>query len=785
MDATSKCACGNVCIDLSHRGNGDSDGGDGTRRGVEDNEMNVGLEGNNGSRSGDAESDRKNVNGLESSWLRLNKGFDEMTEEDVLGMIFDSDEEAGMFYETYAKVIGFNVRKVDTKRDKENVVRYRRWVCSREGHREMKWINYDRKRDPRPTSRVGCLASFRIKSDRKSGKYIVTGFIKEHNHDLASPKVIPPFMQPNKRARRAVHNIGFTKKDVERAWARSDIQDGDNTECVLTHCVLASLCAKSDYDPGLFYKYDVDEEGQLRSIFWADSKSIADYSFFGDVLALDSKYRTNAYGKPLIIFSGFNNHHQTTIFGCALLGDDTADTYLWMLETFLAAMNQKAPVSVIVNGEKAIEEAIEQTFPTSHHRICRWRLYKDAVSKAGDTSFGPDFKKCMEENCAPDEFEVAWIKLVEKYGLQGHPWFEETYSRRTKWAEAYVREHFFAGMYSIRGQGASTYFSRFLKVRLKLHEFVRYYDKALVCFRDEEAKEDTASESSFPVLSTFLRDLEGHAADVFTRNMFLKFREQIMSDAMLIVTGKQYLEDEACWTYNISEYMKPDMTWKVHYDPTNQRLTCSCFKLVTEGMPCCHMVSVMKAEHLREIPRCCIYKRWTKCARSDLDSGIDIQALNTTTQVARFGILSSLCSEMNYYASQTMQGFNETRNLICKFTSHVKQIYVSKGEVDEPATEVSHDADGSSTKSGNHDPRSTDTNGQCDAGPVEVTQPGDSGHRRSTSDAQTTFSLLQLNHGCQTAADIGTIDGCEGSRHNGNISEMPSLSRNFLWEDNL
>ncbi|KAL3500607.1 hypothetical protein ACH5RR_039700 [Cinchona calisaya] len=834
MDATTKCACGHVIMDFLNDDNGDSECGEGNRICVEDDEMSTDMENNNTSKSGDGnrsvednemstniennntsksggdgdgtcvadnemstdiennntsksggdkhDSRNDNTQEQELRWLELDKALDELTEKEVFSLKFDSDEDAAVFYEAYAKVVGFTVRKFHTRRDKNNVVKYRNWVCSREGCRDKKWVNYlNRKRDPRPVSRIGCRASFRVKRDKKSGKYVVTRFVKEHNHELLAPKVVT-FLQPQKRARRVIEDVGLAKKDIERAWASSDIRVGD-TEYVLTHCVSSYLCAKSDYDPGLFHKHDVDEEDKMCSVFWADSKSRADYAFFGDVLALNTKFRKNAYEKPFIIVTGVNNHDQTIVFGCALLRDETTETYVWLLETFLEAMNHKPPVSVITDGDKAIDEAIVKTFPTSQHRICRWHLCKAAVSNAGDTSFGSDFSKCMEENCTPEEFEEAWIKLLEKYGLHGHPWFEETYSRRTKWAEAYLREHFFAGLNSIRGHGMNTYFTRFLQIQLKLREFVRYYDKALVCLREDEAKADMESESTFPAFCTVLRDLERHAADVFTKTIFLKVREQIMGDAMLILSIKEYLKDEACWIYTFSEYMKPDKIWKVKYHPTNQSFTCPCFKLVTEGVPCCHMISVMKAEHLREFPRCCINKRWTKSARSELDSSIDIQALNMATQVARFRVLSSSCSEMNYYASQTIQGFNETRSLISKLTSHVKQIYVSKGGVDEPAPEGILDAHGSSTRSGLHDPKSTNCNGQCNAGRVETPQPNDCSFLRCNSHDKTTFQQLHLNLGSQAPEGTGTTDDAEGSVHNGNFSEMPSLAMNLMQED--
>ncbi|KAL3500604.1 hypothetical protein ACH5RR_039697 [Cinchona calisaya] len=782
MDATAQCACGHAMVDLSDNGSGDSDCGDGNRRSVEENEMSIDIENN---KSDGDKPESRNENAHEVSWVELDKELDELTEKEVLGLKFNTAEDAELFYETYAKVVGFIVRTATTSRDKDNMVRYKRWVCSREGFTENKWVNnLDGKQNPKPVRRswrTGCLAYFRIRYDGKSGKYVVSRFNNEHNHDLAALKVVP-FLQPQKRACPITEDVVLAKQDIEHARASFGIRVGD-TEYVLTHCVSSYLCAKNDYDPGLFYKYDGDVENQLCSVFWADSKSKADYAFFGDVLALNTKFRKNAYGKPFILVTGVNNHDQTIVFGCALLRDETAETYVWLLETFLEAMNHKPPVSVITDGDKAIDEAIMKTFPTSQHRICRWHLCKAAVSNAGDTSFGPDFSKCMDENCTPEEFEEAWIKLLEKYGLQGHSWFEETYSKRTKWAETYLREHFFAGLNSIQGHGMNTYFTRFLQVRLKLHEFVRYHDKALVCLREDEAKADTESESTYPAFCTVLRDLEKHAADVFTKTIFLKIREQIMGDAILIMSSKEYVEDEACWIYTFSEYMKPEKIWKVKYHPTNQSFTCPCFKLVTEGVPCCHMISVMKAERLREFPRCCINKRWTKSARSDLDSGIDIQALNMATQVARFRFLSSSCCDMNYYASQTIQGFNETHILISKLTSHVKQIYISKSGVDEPASEGIHDANGSITRSGIHDPKSMNSNGQCDAGRVEAPEPGNSSHQRCTSHDQTAFQELLLNLGSQTPEGTGTTDDGECSTHNVNFSEMPNLPRNSMQKD--
>ena len=88
-----------------------------------------------------------------------------------------------------------------------------------------------------------------------------------------------------------------------------------------------------------------------------------DYMCFGYVLTFDTTYRTNAYKKPLIVLVGVNHHHQTVVLGCALLMDESIGTYEWVLETFLIAMMNKKPISVVTDGDKAMCKTIKKYFP--------------------------------------------------------------------------------------------------------------------------------------------------------------------------------------------------------------------------------------------------------------------------------------------------------------------------------------------------------------------------------------------------------------------------------------
>ena len=88
----------------------------------------------------------------------------------------------------------------------------------------------------------------------------------------------------------------------------------------------------------MFVKYTTDGKGRLKNLFWCDGSSRLDYEVFGDVLAFDTMYRKNKYNKPLVIFSGVNHHNLTIVFVCALLVDETIDSYRWVPETLVEAM---------------------------------------------------------------------------------------------------------------------------------------------------------------------------------------------------------------------------------------------------------------------------------------------------------------------------------------------------------------------------------------------------------------------------------------------------------------
>ena len=124
--------------------------------------------------------------------------------------------------------------------------------------------------------------------------------------------------------------IGCTKKDSYNSLTTGQ-REVDDLNATTT---LTFLQSKLDIDPDFFYAYMVDEESRLTHLFWANSPSRFDYKFFGDSLAFDSTYKINRCQIPLVVLVGSNNHGMTCVFGFALIQNETAKTYTWVLQSF-------------------------------------------------------------------------------------------------------------------------------------------------------------------------------------------------------------------------------------------------------------------------------------------------------------------------------------------------------------------------------------------------------------------------------------------------------------------
>jgi hypothetical protein len=136
----------------------------------------------------------------------------------------------------------------------------------------------------------------------------------------------------------------------------------------------------------------------------------------------------------------------------------------------------------------------------------------------------------------------------------------------------------------------------------------------LECQREEELKADNASLHSDPKLLTPW-PMEKQCSAIFTHEVFKKFQEQLLvARDHCIIQGIS--ESENMKIVTISSLSRKERV--VQMTNSNMFGTCSCKFYESYGIPCCHVIQVLRGEKLSEIPSICIMKRWEKDVKGEL-----------------------------------------------------------------------------------------------------------------------------------------------------------------------
>jgi len=229
----------------------------------------------------------------------------------------------------------------------------------------------------------------------------------------------------------------------------------------------------------------MDVEGHLANCFWVDARYRIAYKNFGDVVIFYPTYLTNRYKMSFVPFTGVNNHHQSILFGCALLWDETQETFEWLLRTWQEAMFGVMPHTIITDQDAAITNAVANVFPNCAHHFCMWHIEKKIPEYLSHVYYDFDdfktkFSKCLHGTTTPEEFEATWIDIMKNNNLEENSWLQRIYAIREKWIPTYVRRNFCAGMSTTqRGESMNNFFKDYLNSSTPMSVFVAQYDKAI------------------------------------------------------------------------------------------------------------------------------------------------------------------------------------------------------------------------------------------------------------------------------------------------------------------
>lgn len=555
----------------------------------------------------------------------------------VVGMEFESYDDAYNYYNCYAKELGFAIR-VKSSWTKRNSKEKRGAVlcCNCEGFKTIKEANSRRKE-----TRTGCLAMIRLRLV-ESNRWRVDEVKLEHNH-LFDPERAQNSKSHKKMDAGAKRKVEATL-DVEvrtiklyRTPALDAMSYGNSSSSereINNHTepkrlnlkkgdaqvIYNYFCRVQLTNPNFFYLMDLSDDGHLRNVFWIDSRSRAAYGYFGDVVAFDTVCLSNKYEIPLLAFVGGNHHGQPVLLGCGLLADETPETYIWLFRAWLTCMSGRPPQTIITDQCKALQSAIAEVFPRAHHRLCLSHVMQRILEKLGDLQENEPFRTALNrtvyDSVKIDEFELAWEDMIQRFGIRSHECLRTLYEDRERWAPVYSKDTFFAGLSTFQqGESMSSFFNGYVHEQTSLKEFLDMYEFILQKGHQKEAVDDFESRDSTPTLKTRCF-YELQLSNVYTKEIFEKFQGEIeMMSSCISIT--QLHVNGPIVTYIVKERegdvnMREVRNFEVMYDKAGAEVRCICSCFNFKGYLCRHAMCVLNYNGLEEIPLQYILSRWRK-----------------------------------------------------------------------------------------------------------------------------------------------------------------------------
>ncbi|GAB4838693.1 Protein FAR1-RELATED SEQUENCE 5 [Ancistrocladus abbreviatus] len=562
------------------------------------------------------------------------------------GMEFESEEAAKAFYNSYARRVGFSTRVSSSRRSRrDGAIIQRLFVCAKEGFRnlnEKRTKDRERKR-PRMITRVGCKAMLYVKV-QVSGKWVVSGFVKEHNHELVPPDqvhclrshrqisgpakmLIDTLQAAGLGPRRimsalikeygGISNVGFTEVDC-RNYVRSNRQRNMEGDIQLLIDYLKQMNAEN---PNFFYAVQRDDDHSTGNVLWVDPGGRMNYTYFGDTVTFDTTYRSNRYKLPFATITGVNHHGQPVLFGCAFLLNESEASFVWLFKTWLTAMLGRPPVSITTDHDSIIRSAIKEVFPETRHRFCKWHIFKKCQEKLSHillqhTNFEAEFHKCVNLPESVDEFESCWLSLLDRFALRDNEWLQSIYSDCRQWVPTYLRDTFFAEISSTQhSDSMNSYFDGYVNASTTLSQFFKLYEKALESRNEKEVKADYDSINTTPLLKT-PSPMEKQASERYTRRVFTRFQEELVGTLTFMATKAE--DDEEATTYQVAKYGEDHKAYCVRFNVLEMNASCSCQMFKFSGLLCRHILAVFRVTNVLTLPSHFILKRWTRKAKSSV-----------------------------------------------------------------------------------------------------------------------------------------------------------------------
>ncbi|KAL8492337.1 hypothetical protein ACS0TY_023811 [Phlomoides rotata] len=182
------------------------------------------------------------------------------------------------------------------------------------------------------------------------------------------------------------------------------------------------LMAKLEVERYLFHHRRCEKTNVVNDIFFAHPISVDLLHAFPFVLFMDYTYKTNIYKLPLLEIVGVTSTDMTFSIALAYMESEREDNYMWACSILKDLMHVYClPTIILTNRELALINAVESTFPSATHLLCKWHIRKNMLAKCKKMfpsndewkSFSRSFDRVIDAENEGDFFDFLRIFQVD------------------------------------------------------------------------------------------------------------------------------------------------------------------------------------------------------------------------------------------------------------------------------------------------------------------------------------------------------------------------------------
>jgi hypothetical protein len=162
--------------------------------------------------------------------------------------------------------------------------------------------------------------------------------------------------------------------------ARNELHDYIDFNLTQTEQLMQMLRKMQLDNSSMKYKVQMQEGAvpeQIEVLLIQTPVMASNYAHFSDVVFMDSTYNTNQLGHALAVVNGINGEGKNIILAFALMARETAENYIWLLQSLVDLNGGVEPVAIMTDFDASMCQAIETVYSKTTHLLCQWHMMQN------------------------------------------------------------------------------------------------------------------------------------------------------------------------------------------------------------------------------------------------------------------------------------------------------------------------------------------------------------------------------------------------------------------------